>query len=300
MRETAGVAADERRIHNESALDFALNAYVDVVAAPNLVVGIVLERERLAERRRGNHRRGRRAEWRQGNSPIHTNPERGSAGIGASKRRVAALPGRARGGAVRQLDIDGLAESDAEHRDEHRLNDVGAVIDHGETASKHRLPVAHNVSQEPVSAGIPGKRNARSEIAIIDVENCSVRQSHRHPAQGRIVDGALGCAIQSRGHVVGCVEDLAAACVDLYGLPSLNVVRRGLPTVGKAVVERERIGHAPGVLPIEVGGVLIGDIDEICAERGRLQLCIANRQDIDVVQQPESRRVEPIPGCKIA
>ena len=121
LRQIAGEASDIGEIEDEAAGQFALQAEVDVVALAELRERVDLERQCLRQilrchrDRRGGHR------W-QRNAAVNADPiercRRVAGGGIATRARCTGLR------TFRSVDADGLAEADAEHRDQDVLHQV--------------------------------------------------------------------------------------------------------------------------------------------------------------------------------
>jgi len=296
LREIARLAADVGSLEDHIAGQLTLDAEVEIVAAPDFSIRIDLERQRLLADAR-NHRRYRRAGNRQRQCAVGTDAETREPWIGGyAAGGVATRASWARGVAGRRGDEDVLIESDAEHGDLDALHGVRPVIDHRESTADHSLAVTEKLAGKSfLGGGIPGQREARGDIAVVGVIHGPLRGSDGLKAKSRIVNLPLQRRLLLLLQVRLSRDQRSAGGVDHDGLQLVLFGWRGLPTIGQAVIERQRRLDAEGILHVEIGGPLVGHIAQEGAQALRLQVGIANRQDADIVHQAENGGVIPVP-----
>ena len=130
---------------------FALDGEVYVVIARIEQAWVIEKRQQFAERLVGNHRRFRRRVDRHRDVAVN-----------ACTERLAVTVLRPQFG-------ERLREADAEHRNHHRRNRVGAIIGQRIAAANHRLALAEEFA-EPAGfeRRLPGGGNARRKVFAID------------------------------------------------------------------------------------------------------------------------------------
>ena len=170
VRKVPAEAPDVADLKDHLAGEAPLQREIDHVAASDLEIGVVLETQDFAQRNFGNDRRGqRRGRGRHGDRSVDAHSKQRAAGCRIDS---AVGAGGARGGAGRRVHVDGLRKAHAEHRDDHTLDSIDAVIGDAVSPTNDCLAVAEQLPEKSGGqARIPGRGYARGDVAEVDIEH---------------------------------------------------------------------------------------------------------------------------------
>src|SRR6266404_286021 len=219
-------------LQQHPARQFALDAEVDHVRAPDLVLGIearvtVLEYavgarrlNRSSQTRNNDPAAESRQRWYGDVVAVHPDSEvaRGIPAVAADTRAVW-------GPAHRQV-----AKADSQRRSEHYPDAVNPVKSAGPTGADHRLLASDQIAQHTVTERwVPRNRQARPKVRVIRVVGIlAARSLDGHIAHSRVEHISVQSG-RALGFQVGFgINELSVADVNHHGRLSRRVVRRHL------------------------------------------------------------------------
>ena len=167
------------------------------------------------------------------------------------------------------------------------MHGIGAIENLGKSAADDRaLLTEQGVQETALSSGIPGESGVGAKGTVISVINGPLRRADGLKSKSRIENVSR----ERRLFLLldeGIGDQPAGGRVNHDGLQIILLRRRGLDTVGSAVVESQRRPDAPGILHVKIAGVLIGDVAQDGAQRLGLEIRVADRQDADVIDNTQ-------------